>query len=390
MIWNYLWPIWVLSSLSLIRFYAYILAYSKKLTPKPKKTRFGTPQIIFQITTKGNIPVVQETISRIHSVCKEIEYTKYEVWVVTDVSEKFDNCRTIVVPNDYSCNALYKGRALQYATEIREKEKKNTKEIFIFHLDDESVITRQTICSVMTFLEDSPTPISEGLIIYPPQEREKLKVTHLLDTLRPFCCFECINFMSRGSPAYVHGSNLLVRSDVEGEVGWANGKTMAEDTLFAATAKRKLGSRVFGWHGGVIEERSPYTLKDLIKQRKRWFFGLAQNLRYFTTGEKLSQVIRLLVWSSGFLSGIFSIVALAIPQFIPSDYLRVAFLVGSLLWLLSYQIGAYFNGKYLRPAKRLFFHALTLVSSPVLGLIESSTPILALISRPRTFEVIKK
>jgi cellulose synthase/poly-beta-1,6-N-acetylglucosamine synthase-like glycosyltransferase len=196
--------------------------------------------------------------------------------------------------------------------------------------------------------------------------------------------------MNRGSPAYVHGSNLLVRSDIEGEVGWENGKTMAEDTLFAAAAKRKLGSRAFGWHGGVIEERSPCTLKDLIKQRKRWFFGLAQNLRYFTPREKLSQVIRLLLWSSGFLSGIFSIAALAIPQSIPSPYLRAAFFVSSLLWLLSYQIGAYLNSKYLHPAKRLFFHALTLVSSPVLGLIESSTPILALISRPKTFEVVKK
>jgi len=311
------------------------------------------------------------------------------VWVVTDADETFENCRTISVPTGYFCNAVHKGRALQYAVDLREKERKNTEDTYIFHLDDESLITKQTICSILTYLENDPSPISEGLIIYPLKETERLRITHLLDTLRPFCCFECIDFMNRGSPAYVHGSNLLVRSNIEKEVGWNNGKTIAEDALFAIAAKNKLGSKAFGWHGGVIEEKSPYTIKDLIKQRKRWFHGLTQNLKYFSPRDKTTQIIRALIWSSGFLSGLISILAIVIEQNIPS-YLKIVFSATSLLWLLSYQIGAFLNTKYLPLAKRLRFHALTLISSPLLGLIECSTPILALISRPKTFEVIRK
>ena len=46
-----------------------------------------------------------------------------------------------------------------------------------------------------------------------------------------------------GNPAYIHGSNLLVRSDIEEEVSWENGKTLAEDTLFAIKARIKYGPK---------------------------------------------------------------------------------------------------------------------------------------------------
>ena len=207
MFWDYLWLIWILSSLLFARFYIYIATCKSKLIAKPIKEEFCTPKIIFQVTTKGNIPIVQETVDRVNAVCKEIDYARYEVWAVTDVNEKFQNCRTVVVPPEFACNALYKGRALQYAVEIRRKEGKNTGAIYVFHLDDESLITKQTLCSVLTYLENNPKPISEGLIIYPVHERERITLSNLMDTLRPFCCFECLELMSKGNPAYIHGSN---------------------------------------------------------------------------------------------------------------------------------------------------------------------------------------
>ena len=386
---NYVWVIWILSSLALVRLYICVFSHKSKLIAKPSRERFGTPRILFQVTTKGNIPIVQETVDRINSVCRDIGYQKYEVWVVTDAQERFKNCRTITVPSEYSCNAIHKGRALQYAAEIRKEEKKNTEDIYVFHLDDESLITKQTLCSVLTFLEDNPSPISEGLITYPLQKNEKFKITHLIDTLRPFCCFECLDFMHKGNPAYIHGSNLLIRSDVEEEVSWENGKTIAEDTLFAVSAKTKCGSGSFGWHGGVIEEKSPLSIRDLVKQRKRWFYGLIQNLKFIPLKERIVQGSRALLWSLGFYSGVVSIIALVIPQDM-NYFIRSAFLITTVLWLLSYQIGGFFNGKYLPLKRRLLFHSLILVFSFFLGLIECATPILALISRPKTFEIIKK
>ena len=132
--------------------------------------------------------------------------------------------------------------------------------------------------------------------------------------------------MHSGNPAYIHGSNLLVRSDIEEEVSWENGKTLAEDTLFAIKARIKYGPEAFGWHGGVVEEKSPLTLKDLFKQRRRWFYGLIQNFKYFCYKEKIRQSFRALIWTSGLISGIISIIAFFIPQYMP-------FVLKSLLYL---------------------------------------------------------
>lgn len=397
MFWDYLWLIWVLSSLLFIRFYIYLLAHHSKLIAKPVKERFGTPKILFQVTTKGNIGIVQDTVDQINTVCKSISYTKYDIWVVTDAQEEFKGCRTLIVPQNYSCNAIYKGRALQYAVEIRRKEQISSKDLYIFHLDDESLITKQTLCSILSYLEGNPKPISEGLIVYPVREKEAIKISNLMDTLRPFCCFECLDMMASGNPAYIHGSNLLVRSDVEEAVSWENGKTLAEDTLFAIKAEIKYGSEAFGWHGGVVEEKSPLTLKDLFRQRRRWFYGLIQNFKYFCFGEQIRQSLRALIWASGLFSGIIAIIAFFIPQAIPPwvpvfnvPLLRIFFFITSLMWLSSYQIGAFLNGAYLPLKKRISFHFLALVSSVAIGLLECTTPIIALVSRPKTFDVIKK
>ena len=163
-------------------------------------------------------------------------------------------------------------------------------------------------------MEGNPKPISEGLIVYPVHEKETIKISNLMDTLRPFCCFECLDMMASGNPAYIHGSNLLVRSDVEESVSWENGKTLAEDTLFAIKARIKYGSEAFGWHGGVVEEKSLLTLQDLFKQRRRWFYGLIQNFKYFCFGEQIRQSLRALIWASGLVSGIIAFASFFVPQ----------------------------------------------------------------------------
>lgn len=250
-------------------------------------------------------------------------------------------------------------------------------------------MTQQTIYSILNYLGQNPMPISEGLIIYALQKNEKIRIPHFVDPLRPFCCFECIHFMKSGKPAYMHGSNLLVRSDVEEQVGWDNGKTMAEDTLFALIARRKLGPKIFGWHGGVVEEKNPYNIRDLVKQRRRWFYGLIQNLRYIPFRDKLSQLLRALMWFSGFPSGIVSCIAFFVPQDIP-QYLNTALMLLTILWLGAYQIGVFLNSKYLPYAKRMFLHLQTLLFTPVAGLMECSIPMLALVSRPKSFELVEK
>ncbi len=296
-----------------------------------------------------------------------------------------------------SIHATHSTKAVHSSTPLSfdEKEDKNTEEISVFHLDDESLITKQTLCSILTYLEDNPKPISEGLIIYPLKQKEKIRFPHLMDTLRPFCCYECLEFMNTGKPAFIHGSNLLIRSDIEEKIGWQNGKTLAEDTLFAIQAKKKFGPEAFGWHGGVVEEQSPLNVRDLLKQRKRWFHGLIQNLKYLSRMDKISQTGRAILWTAGFIAGIASILAWIAPFFnLPYQdmpiFFKILFTITSIMWLLSYQIGALMNSKYLSLKRRVEFHFLTLLFSIPIGLIECAVPLISVISKPKTFEVIRK
>jgi beta-1,4-mannosyltransferase len=80
-------------------------------------------------------------------------------------------------------------------------------------------------------------------------------------------------------PTNMHGSNLLVRADIEDSVGWDfKGIRASEDQRFGYEVWRKIGS-VFGWHGGLLEEQPPFTVSDWISQRRRWLIGNIANAR---------------------------------------------------------------------------------------------------------------
>ncbi len=72
------------------------------------------------------------------------------------------------------------------------------------------------------------------------------------------------------------------------------------------------------------------------------------------------------------------------------DYFKILFTTTSIMWLLSYQIGAIMNSKYLSLKRRVEFHFLTLIFSIPIGLVECAVPLISVISKPKSFEVIKK
>ena len=87
--------------------------------------------------------IVQHSVNNINRICKEVGYENYKINAVSEVNESFDGATTITVPQNYATfnNAKYKARALHYAIEQREKNEENTGDIWIYHLDDESMIT---------------------------------------------------------------------------------------------------------------------------------------------------------------------------------------------------------------------------------------------------------
>src|SRR5918995_881936 len=360
------------------------------------------PVMIFQITTRSatRTPVVTDDEKDIDTLSKH-------------------KCEVIVVEKKYSTNAIKKGRALQYAVECRRKCMKNSIKQWIFHMDDESCVTTQTVLSLLKFIRSAgPAVVSEGPIFYPLKFENANPITAIAESIRPFTCYDCVSQMTNPPPIHMHGSNLLVRSDIEDVIGWDFGPTLAEDQLFGYKVYEKYGPKSLGWHGGMLLEQPPLNIKDHFMQRRRWVLGSLQNVSKFPIIHKFKVMFKLSTYFLGFVSGIVSIFLyfhLQFPKLLSlfsiQDILshpnivdigpQVNEIVSTLsaesifntlstgtatditiglmlifpylLWLFSYQVGLFLNLRYSRIIfkKRVFMHLQTLALSVLIGLIET-------------------
>lgn len=392
------------------------------------------PEIIFQITTRSatRTPVVIRGVESIIESCSKVNYGSYEISVVTDDEKdkgtlSNHKCEVIVVDKEYSTNAIKKGRALQYAVEFRRKCAKNSLKQWVFHMDDESCVTTQTVLSLLKFIRSSGAAVvSEGPIFYPLKFEFANPLTAIAESIRPFTCYDCVSQMTNPPPLHMHGSNLLVRSDIEDMIGWNFGPTLAEDQLFGYKVYEKYGPKSLGWHGGILLEQPPLKIKDHFMQRRRWVLGSLQNMNKFPIIHKFKVMFKLSTYFFGFISGIVSIFLYFHLQFpkllslIPlhdifsqtnivnvgprfseaittlssesifntlSNGTATEITIGLMLifpyilWLFSYQMGLFLNLRYTEIAskKRVCMHLQTLVLSILIGLVETFPAFYAMI-----------
>jgi beta-1,4-mannosyltransferase len=381
---------------------------------------YNDPKIIFQITTRSatKTPVVKRGIDSIINSSLKINYSNYQISVITDDPKDRSTlngikCEVIVVEKKFKAFAIKKGRALQYAVEHRRKAGKNIASYWIFHMDDESYVTNQTIISLLKFIREGNAIASEGPIFYPLKFESANPLTAIAESIRPFTCYDCVSQMTNPPPLHMHGSNLLVRSDIEDSIGWNFGQTLAEDQIFGYNIYEKYGSKSMGWHGGILLEQPPLNLKDHFMQRRRWVIGSLQNMQRFPFIHKFKLMFKLTTYFMGFVSGVISTI-LYFHAYIPKllsllpmyginlditswfDILMKTFfsestlntsingntldpIVGLVLlfpytmWLFSYQLGLFLNTRYSKISviKRIVLHLQTLLLSFVIGLIET-------------------
>ena len=387
---NYIWIVW-LFGIPIYYSLAYEIIKYRKIIIKKTFVPINPKKMIFQITTIGNMKIVQESVDNINRVCREVGYENYKITVVSEVDESFRDAFTIAVPRNYLTpnNAKYKARALQYAIDQREENGENTDEVWVYHLDDESMITKQGLLSILDHADNNREPIAEGLITYPNKINVGSRLVKYLDAVRPTFCFTCCAMLkSQRKPDWLHGSNLLLRADVEKSIGWDFPNTCAEDSLFGYEAHRKYG-KIFGWHGGVLEEQSPFTFHDFVKQRQRWIKGTFENMGRMGFFEKARTVYRLASWLLGSVSFFTLIPALLFPQWYPW-YLMPIFLLDTLILFAVYQIGLEMNFSKVGKRQKIFEHLKILVVSPILWFLEAIPMLLYFFNKASKFYVIEK
>jgi len=191
--------------------------------------------------------------------------------------------RVVVVPKAYQTpnGTRFKARANHYSHDLRIQEGEAAENVWVLHMDDDTGVGPDTAACLARFIRAQRRAglkvkhLAQGILAY-PRENAVNKLTWLADAVRPADdVARFAAFTGRGTPlAGLHGELLLIRASVEATIGWDFGpNAIVEDAQLALIFCSRYGGRS-DWFAGHCYGASPATVRDLVKQRERWAWGL--------------------------------------------------------------------------------------------------------------------
>lgn len=374
-------------------FYASTLILGKIFNSRLKKKlgKRGRPKLlIYQVPTIGNV----KTVNRIFEAVKKYDLpVRLETWVVIEEDDphksEYSADRVIVVPKSFTCEDLYKSRALEYARRLRiEMVKKGElpENYLLLQGDDDSLPSK-------AFIEEC-LDVDADLIVGSMSPRPIGVWNTILDYERSVACNIFCNFFTNiNKPVFAHGEGMCVKSTVDQTVSYdvsdVNGKKKmlisSEDLFYLHKVSLKRKFRLFGSEKPVYI-MPPLNFADAIRQRRRWIWGHIRIVKdRLLPNHNCARLA--LVESSGLL--IYFVSTLGIPLHylgiikIPSELLPLTWTT-LLLWfaMRGYSIGHLMGWKH---------GILGMLSSYITVTLNFLAHVIGIImGDPKRFEVIKK
>lgn len=145
------------------------------------------PFVCIRIVTRGDYPqLVKTNVKRNLDKCTETGLENFQIEVVSDKPVGLTphrRVREVVVPPNYrtSSGALFKARALQYCLESSVNELADHD--WIVHLDEETLMTENSVRGILNFILDGKHQFGQGLITYANEDVVNW-ITTLADSFR--------------------------------------------------------------------------------------------------------------------------------------------------------------------------------------------------------------
>lgn len=239
--------------------------------------------VVFRIVSRGtNAECLLATVRRCQNELKRAALFPYLVEIVTDgdefVAPVEPDLLHVSVPDSYATpnGTRFKARALHFAS-VNSRVPPLT---WVVHLDEETQVTSSGVKGIADMIAKTERSgnvrrVGQGMIVYhrawashPFLTLADMRRTG--DDLGHFFLQHRLGFTIFG----LHGSFVVVRADVEREIGFDVGPqgSITEDAWWILQALQR-GVRTC-WIDGYMEEQSTQSVMDFLKQRRRWYVGL--------------------------------------------------------------------------------------------------------------------
>jgi hypothetical protein len=312
------------------------------------------------------------------------KFPSYELYCVLDERsaleselQAMDGLSAVVVPVDYDCEAVAKGRAIQYFTEtVVDPEP----EFWYGFIDDDNWILDNR------FLYEIPYYEARGYRAMNPvlkPRRGESALTYVADHIRfvdDISIYRlCSGVLGRPYLGF-HGELLCVRGDVLSTVGFDR-DTIVEDFAFAQKLVR---DRTKVWQSATrVSILSPHNVASFLEQRARWYWGVNQYLWQAPVISRILVGVRMVTWTVAITSSwVFIPLWVLTPAISLPVWVLALSILGSMLYIGTIGIGA---------AKVGGVHGLALMCLvPVYATLEHIIPFYSLWKRPAEFVVIDK
>ncbi|MGH7141572.1 MAG: glycosyltransferase family 2 protein [Minisyncoccia bacterium] len=359
--------------------------------------------VSFRIVSRGtNVEALTDTVRRCQIEMEKLPLFPHAIEVVTDTQNidlpvPNNDLQYITVPKDYRTKrgSLYKARALQYALE----NSKLPDDAWIVHLDEETQLTTSGIKGIAAMIQEEEASgklrIGQGPILY-HRKWSKHPFLTLADNVRTGDDFARFHFQHRLGVTFfgLHGTYIVVRNDVEKSVGFDFGPngSITEDAFWALVAMER-GYRC-RWVDGYLEEQSTESFGDFVKQRRRWFQGLAKVSLYAPVKPiwRLSLGINTILWALAPFASLYTVAhffyGFSTPPFIHflANFSFASFAVLYLMGLKANLDEYGITNKW----RRLRWTVMQVVLLPAFNAMEGIGVLLAIFRPHPGFHVVKK
>lgn len=360
--------------------------------------------ISWRIVSRGdNTEVLRSTVRRCQEEMAKTPLFPYIIEVVTDTVDfvlpaPHDDVRFIRVPKEYKTpnGTRFKARGLHYALE----HSPLPEDAWIVHLDEETQPTSSGVKGICRMIREEEIShdlrIGQGAILY-HREWKKYPFLTLADNVRTGDDFARFHFQHQlGVTVFgLHGSYIVVRNDVEKATGgfdFGPHGEITEDAFWAMVAMEQ--GRRSRWVEGYLEEQSCQSLLDFLKQRRRWWQGLARVTLYAPVKVRwrLCLGINTALWVLAPFAMTYTIAHFfwgfetrPVIRFL-ANYSYASFLV---LYLMGLKANLDESG-VTNWLKRMQWWALQVLLLPAFSLMESLGVLWALVWPAKGFHVVKK